>query len=685
MFLIPVPCSIPPSASEGTTLADNRRSSHLEGPHSLGTMGRWQPYLYDSQRTDSDDFNPKAVTMASHQPPSPRKSREGPLVNFNKHPDSYVVLPYGNNKTKGMNPNVKIWVKVTRGTQLILRVLTLLGAIGVLLCTVFLRGVQTAEGYIMRIPPGVDLVNCLYAVYHLLRAAHARPAGSSASYHFFALVMDGGFIPLYVFTALYSKRNSDLEAGTKGRWRTIFPTDEEADKVLLTAWLTATTVAGLHIVSLVLDLHLLVVFRKISHLPPDMNPLEENLTTRRKNKHKHKNSSISALEPLTGQDKRFSTQSEAATLIGSRKSQADPYHAEKNVPSPDENHMSFLHTRRDSNTAYSPHTPQSARHSRIYSQPPSAAASRGDLHRRGDDSDNETLSQRKAILAQQKRNSQAASTMSSKQSFYTPPSTADNDQTSGDLSKQKLQSDNWFVLNGPADDADQTSALMPKSPAQQNKSGVRSIFSSAQGYKVVSPYDNMSDDENDAPLMPQPLRMNPITPPPIPDTEANATPQLKRTHTITTLSSEKTFNRSASRSTPGKSRYYGDLKAATEGIRRGSPSNAASKPTTPTANAKTSPILAPVGLEKKSFNSVRRTGETGHLPVQAQSPRVVSRSGVDYIGRFDFDFDDDANAGTPGRRREVSGKVAEEGRGGPSYGGPRGGELTYRKVSEVGA
>lgn len=115
-------------------------------------MGRWQPYLYDAQRTSGDDFNPKAVTMASHQPPSPRKSKEGPLVNFNKHPDSYVVLPYGNNKTKGMNPNVKIWVKVARGIQLFFRILTLVGAIGVLLCTIFLRGVQTAEGFIMRIP-----------------------------------------------------------------------------------------------------------------------------------------------------------------------------------------------------------------------------------------------------------------------------------------------------------------------------------------------------------------------------------------------------------------------------------------------------------------------------------------------------------------------------------------------------
>lgn len=37
---------------------------------------------------------------------------------------------------------------------------------------------------------------------------------------------------------------------------------------------------GLHLVSLGLSIFLAVIFRKISHLPPDMNPLEDNLTAR---------------------------------------------------------------------------------------------------------------------------------------------------------------------------------------------------------------------------------------------------------------------------------------------------------------------------------------------------------------------------------------------------------------------
>jgi hypothetical protein len=75
---------------------------------------------------------------------------------------------------------------------------------------------------------------------------------------------------------------------------------------------------------------------------------------------------------------------------------------------------------------------------------------------------------------------------------------------------------------------------------------------------------------------------------------------------------------------------------------------------------------------------VRRTGETAFTPVKGQSPRVISRSGVDYMNPYEFD---DSDLGTPGRRRDVSGKIAEEGRGGA---GARGwGGMTHRKVSGV--
>jgi len=115
-------------------------------------VGRFQPYLYDAPQDDSG-FNPKAVTMASRlPPPPPKKKQDGPLIDFNRHPDSYLILPYGNRDVKPMGKRTKTYVKSARWVQLGLRVLQLLGAVGVLLCGIFIRGAADTEGYIMRIP-----------------------------------------------------------------------------------------------------------------------------------------------------------------------------------------------------------------------------------------------------------------------------------------------------------------------------------------------------------------------------------------------------------------------------------------------------------------------------------------------------------------------------------------------------
>jgi hypothetical protein len=115
-------------------------------------VGRFQPYLYNAPVDDST-FNPKRVTMASRMPPSPpKKKQDGPLIDFNKHPDSYLILPYGNTNAKPMNKRVKTFIKIARWLQLFFRVCNLLGAVGVLLCSIFIRGASDTEGYIMRIP-----------------------------------------------------------------------------------------------------------------------------------------------------------------------------------------------------------------------------------------------------------------------------------------------------------------------------------------------------------------------------------------------------------------------------------------------------------------------------------------------------------------------------------------------------
>jgi hypothetical protein len=322
------------------------------------------------------------------------------------------------------------------------------------------------------------------------------------------------------------------------------------------------------------------------------------------------------------------------------------------------------------------------------------------------------------MLAQQaniRRHARAESyvTNSSKEHFYTPPATAQSDkqEVTGDLSLQRnsretLQDDNWFI-HPDQDENEQEEHY--QAPATKS-----SIFnnnkSSNQGYNTLSPYDDVSDVEDEyeleKPMVPQPLRMNPPTPPPGQTVEHKKNTQpsaLKRTQTTTSISTDATFNRSHSQSRSGtpKSRYYGDLKAATNGVRNAnSPVNSPNaSPTkgsfrnqpnhfpsatkqyisnTPPPSSHSPVKNSPFTLDKKSYTSVRRTGETAFTPVKGQSPRVVSRSGVDYMNPYEFD---DSDLGTPGRRRDVSGKIAEEGRGGM---GARGwGGMTHRKVSGV--
>jgi hypothetical protein len=94
--------------------------------------------------------------MASRQssPSKTPKRRDGPLVNldYNRHPDSYVVLPYGKTDVKPMGKNIKKTITIVRWIQFALRLCTLVGAVGALLCGIFIKGTQDTEGYIMRIP-----------------------------------------------------------------------------------------------------------------------------------------------------------------------------------------------------------------------------------------------------------------------------------------------------------------------------------------------------------------------------------------------------------------------------------------------------------------------------------------------------------------------------------------------------
>jgi hypothetical protein len=125
--------------------------------------------------------------------------------------------------------------------------------------------------------PIVAILHAIYGIYHNSRSALTRPAGSQASYGLFASTLDLGLIAFYVFTAFmaYGEWTSDAY-----NWGTLFNDSEMTVKLSETTFILALANGGLHLISLAISTFLAVTFRKISRLPPDMNPLEDNLTAR---------------------------------------------------------------------------------------------------------------------------------------------------------------------------------------------------------------------------------------------------------------------------------------------------------------------------------------------------------------------------------------------------------------------
>jgi hypothetical protein len=131
------------------------------------------PFLYDppsryNNPNPNGSFNPKAVTQASYAPKPQKPKQEGPLVNFNRHPDSYLILPYGNINAKPMSKNTKTKVKWGRILQLGFRILEFAGAVGLLVMCICIRNVESTTGWILRIAvrtrPSYRLVSFLMNV-----------------------------------------------------------------------------------------------------------------------------------------------------------------------------------------------------------------------------------------------------------------------------------------------------------------------------------------------------------------------------------------------------------------------------------------------------------------------------------------------------------------------------------------
>jgi hypothetical protein len=489
-----------------------------------------------------------------------------------------------------------------------------------------------------------------------MRPAKGRTPASSASYHFFALFMDTGLLPFYVFAAMLAKANYEQPSGSDGRWRSSFHTDNSTNKLLLSTWLISIVDASLHLLSFFLDVYLVMVFRKISHLPPDMNPLEDNLTSRRKNKHKYKNSSVSEMN-----EKRMSEMSTNSTgaVSAKRMSQAQ----EPLIANRDSRKMSFIQSRSAADSSFSPHNPTTARLSRVnlaepmYQQSHSARESRADLG----------LDPRLAPFDSPSRVTSAMPsnpTISKRSSTFATVPVYDD----GDVSPYEES-----VALDKQEDGDRAVLDLDNGSKSNDYDPYR-----ASSATVLPAHDTLSHQGSG--FLQQPLRMNPPTPESQYETQFKAMEDKEndRTQTmnsgVSALTSSSTYSRdetvmsadtTMSGSDAPKTRFYGDLAAAMRGVRQhevvspgpksmvGSVHNASElsgySSRTPRSgpNSKVSPATAgdrrarPKGsVDSVSGTVIRKPARAGEEPEdhtlysignERGSPRVISRSGVDLM------------------------------------------------------
>ncbi|KAK3901932.1 hypothetical protein C8A05DRAFT_34361 [Staphylotrichum tortipilum] len=294
--------------------------------------GTEPPFMYQAVKKDDGrfpaaSFDPKAVTRASWEPKKQKPKPDGPLVSFNRHPDALMV-PTGRSRYKPMGRRTKSWIKAMRVVQLGLRVVEAIAAVGL----IAVMSVSGFIGWITGATLGVVIVFCLYSVFHHARPAGSRAPGSSAAYQIFSGISDLCVLPLYAYGAL-TTRNKSENLSVNGD-----PNPNETKYMVPAMYYGLIGAGGLHLLSLAISLWLALMFRRIANMPPDMNPLESNLTSRA-----HTRNKSSVATTATGSTASYSDK-------GSRDSQLYDDAASSRPPS-----VPFMHTRQGSASSLTSH------------------------------------------------------------------------------------------------------------------------------------------------------------------------------------------------------------------------------------------------------------------------------------------------------------------------------------------
>ena len=271
--------------------------------------------------------------------------------------------------------------------------------------------------------------------------------------------------------------NTPIDA--TGQWSTLFGNDADTYKIIYATFLISAVTGSIHAVSLFISVYLAVIFRKISKLPPDMNPLEDNLTSR----HKRNKSSLSAATTeRTNKEKHLS-----APLID----------APRSVP--------FMHTRTDSSISLSPHRrpANSNRDSQtdlaIFEEPRSQRSSRADY------SQSPTRNHVNSSMYEQPRSQRSSHPdLSHSLQHSAKQAPIHTDSRPASARPQPTPSpgnENWFTYPSPS-----PSPANDGPPEFQHLRAKQNLLAPMQPQQRVNKYNFQN-------MTPRPLEMNPPTPP----------------------------------------------------------------------------------------------------------------------------------------------------------------------------
>ncbi|OGE53459.1 hypothetical protein PENARI_c007G09717 [Penicillium arizonense] len=695
-------------------------------------MGRSSPpFLYDRPSAYSfygptdKGFNPKAATEASWTRPAPKSKPTGPLVNLNRHPDTWGSFNTVSSWIP-MSPYTKDRVKWARIAQLTLRVLTLLGALGSLFCSIVITGAAATVIWIIRVGPIVSILHTIYGICHHARSPITRPSGSQAAYGLFASTLDLGLIAFYVFTAFiaYGEWTSNAY-----NWGTMFKNSDITVKLSETTFILALANGGLHLISFFICIFFAITFRKISRLPPDMNPLEDNLTARPRKgnrekadtdeKHLSQSTLNSSMEdPLIGRPRSMPFMHTREQSLGGgsnhagmdmmndhRQSQPSFYqHRLSHLESPTESHME------PSSPEMLFHQPESQPYD-ITSQTPTPAPEYRKVASHAPEIINATA-QMRHLSSRTADRSDNASPLSDNWVAYSersqsPMSEALNGnentlrQSSSVYSRRSNTSTgsgirDWFAYgskpapsigNAIPEDVRGEYASLATHEYYGNDGNQRELDVGDQRMDIFpdpEEHKDDMDDEHNGSIPFNPLMLNPPTPRPILTEKPEDTDPVRRI--VLSDNPNLSYNGNAqpvsvphkdADSPPPGTRFYGELdvpgKPGLDTTRE--PSYDIIRKPTKLKKKRTKKMSAYEALKKDESD-----GEDGYIAPRAlnaaegdRQGRVVSNSGADTarpgiaagVGASLSSYGSYIAGLGVGRRRDVSGKVAEEGRSEP--------------------